>query len=157
MDQPPRFLRRACLRSGGICIWAGTRLVVAPHDLVSPAVAKEWEVSRSVTLDRSDLWPNFRPTKVSLHGVSAAVAFGDAGLALEAARPSCDGTFPVMFRGPAMGPLVSGSGMTVSPCRRHDLGVVSAGPGGAVGDADERSGHRPVRRNAGQSAGGRSA
>lgn len=44
--------------------------------LVSPAVAKEWEVSRFVTFDRSDLWPNFRPTKVSLLGVSVAVAFG---------------------------------------------------------------------------------
>lgn len=36
-------------------------------------------------------------------------------------------------------------------------GVVSPGPWGAVGDADERPGHRPVRRNAGQYAGGRSA
>lgn len=31
-------------------------------------------------------------------------------------------------------------------------GVVSPGPGGAVGDADERTGHCPVRRNAGQLA-----
>ncbi|MFD6421352.1 helix-turn-helix domain-containing protein [Streptomyces sp. NPDC060198] len=45
------------------------------------------EVSRFVTLDHSDAWANFSPTNVSLHGVSAAVAFGDAGLALEAARP----------------------------------------------------------------------
>lgn len=64
-----------------------------PHDQVSPAGAKEWDVSLFFTLDRSDLWAKFRPTKVSLHGVSAAVAFGDAGLALEAARPSCDGIF----------------------------------------------------------------
>ncbi|WP_371629722.1 transposase [Streptomyces sp. NBC_00341] len=35
-------------------------------------------------------------------------------------------------------------------------GVVSSGPGVFVGDADQRSGHRPVRRNAGQCAGGRS-
>lgn len=62
-----------------------------------------------------------------------------------------------VLRGPAMGPLASGPGMTVSPCRRHDLGVVSQGPGVFVGDADQRSGHRPVRRNAGQLAGGRSA
>ncbi|MFD5474183.1 hypothetical protein ACFWJL_27765, partial [Streptomyces sp. NPDC127105] len=27
-----------------------------------------------------------------------------------------------VFRGPARGPLASGPGMTVSPCRRHDLG-----------------------------------
>lgn len=44
---------------------------------------------------------------------------------------------PLAFRGPAMGPLAFGPGMAVSPCRRHDLEVVSPGPGGAVGDADE--------------------
>ena len=27
-----------------------------------------------------------------------------------------------VFRGPARGPLASGPGMTVTPCRRHDLG-----------------------------------
>ncbi|MFJ2590523.1 hypothetical protein, partial [Streptomyces sp. NPDC087538] len=27
-----------------------------------------------------------------------------------------------LFRGPARGPLASGPGMTVSPCRRDDLG-----------------------------------
>ncbi|MFE7115609.1 hypothetical protein ACFU99_09325, partial [Streptomyces sp. NPDC057654] len=27
-----------------------------------------------------------------------------------------------VFRGPAMGPLASGPGMTVAPCRTHDLG-----------------------------------
>ncbi|MGW5259277.1 hypothetical protein ACWERW_41620, partial [Streptomyces sp. NPDC004012] len=27
-----------------------------------------------------------------------------------------------VFRGPATGPLASGPGMTVAPCRRHDLG-----------------------------------
>ncbi|MCX4825943.1 hypothetical protein OG883_40330 [Streptomyces sp. NBC_01142] len=36
-------------------------------------------------------------------------------------------------------------------------GVVSPGPWGAVGDADERSGHRLAWRNAGQFPGGRSA
>jgi transposase len=40
--------------------------------------------------------------------------------------------------------LAFGSGMTFAPCRRHDLGVVSPGLGGVVGDADERSGRRPV-------------
>ncbi|MFE5143532.1 hypothetical protein ACFRDV_38815 [Streptomyces fagopyri] len=40
---------------------------------------------------------------------------------------------------------------------RMTWGVVSPGLGGAVGDADERPGHRPVRCNAGQFAGGRSA
>ncbi|WP_420082979.1 helix-turn-helix domain-containing protein (plasmid) [Streptomyces sp. JL4002] len=32
---------------------------------------------------------------------------------------------------------------------RMTWGVVSPGPAGAVGDADERPGHRPARRNAG--------
>ena len=50
-------------------------------------------------------------------------------------------------------PLASGPGMTVSPSRRHDLGVVPPGRADAVGDADQRSGHRLVRRNAGQFAG----
>ncbi|WP_405785485.1 FUSC family protein [Streptomyces sp. NBC_01378] len=63
-----------------------------------------------------------------------------------------------VFRGSATGPLASGPGMTVAPCRRHDLGGgVHRAREVSVGDADQRSGHRPVRRNAGQFAGGRSA
>ncbi|MEI7030810.1 hypothetical protein [Streptomyces pratensis] len=34
-----------------------------------------------------------------------------------------------VFRGPARGPLASGPGMTVAPCRRHDLGGGVTGPG----------------------------
>ena len=46
-----------------------------------------------------------------------------------------------VFRGPAMGQLVSGLGMAFTLCRRHDLwGWCSPGLGGAVGDADQRSG-----------------
>ncbi|WP_237329489.1 helix-turn-helix domain-containing protein [Streptomyces sp. CBMAI 2042] len=55
----------------------------ATHDFLTEAK----EVARYVTLDRADAWANFSPTNVSLHEVSATVAFGDAGLALEAARP----------------------------------------------------------------------
>lgn len=62
-----------------------------------------------------------------------------------------------LLRGPARGPLASGPGMTVAPCRRDDLGVVSPGPRGAVGDADQRSDHRLAGRNARLLAGGRSA
>ncbi|MBJ6615383.1 bifunctional DNA primase/polymerase [Streptomyces sp. I3(2020)] len=62
-----------------------------------------------------------------------------------------------LFRGPARGPLASGPGMTVAPCRWDDLGVVSPGPRGAVGDADQRSDHRPAGRNARPCPGGRSA
>ncbi|MFJ5920554.1 NAD-dependent epimerase/dehydratase family protein [Streptomyces ardesiacus] len=35
-----------------------------------------------------------------------------------------------VLRGPATGPLASGPGMTVSPCRRHDLGGGVTGSGG---------------------------
>ncbi|MFF9488179.1 helix-turn-helix transcriptional regulator [Streptomyces sp. NPDC014676] len=54
-----------------------------------------------------------------------------------------------LLPGTARGPPASGSGMTVP---------LSMGcPGGAVGDVDERSGHRPVRCNAGRLSEGRSA
>ena len=58
-----------------------------------------------------------------------------------------------LLRGPARGPLASGPGMTVAPCRTDDLGVVSPGPRGTVTDADQGSGHCPVRRNAGPTCG----
>ncbi|MEU5614962.1 IS3 family transposase [Streptomyces sparsogenes] len=35
-----------------------------------------------------------------------------------------------VLRGPARGPLASGPGMTVPPCRRHDLGGGVTGPAG---------------------------
>lgn len=44
------------------------------------------EVARYVALDSPDAWANFSPTNVALHGLSAAVAFGDAGVALDTAR-----------------------------------------------------------------------
>ncbi|RPK62656.1 hypothetical protein EES43_13270 [Streptomyces sp. ADI96-02] len=55
----------------------------ATHDFLTEAK----EVARYVALDRADAWANFSPTNVSLHEVSATAAFGDVGLALEAARP----------------------------------------------------------------------
>ncbi|AZS76205.1 transcriptional regulator [Streptomyces lydicus] len=45
------------------------------------------DVARYVDLDRPDAWANFSPTNVALHTVSAAVTFGDAGVALETASP----------------------------------------------------------------------
>ncbi|MGW2395391.1 helix-turn-helix domain-containing protein [Kitasatospora sp. NPDC001664] len=45
------------------------------------------EVARYVDRDHPDAWANFSPTNVALHRVSAAVALGDAGAAVEAARP----------------------------------------------------------------------
>jgi hypothetical protein len=45
-----------------------------------------------------------------------------------------------LFRGPATGPLASGSGMTVSPCRKHDNAVAFAGAGRLKWCADITSG-----------------
>lgn len=50
-----------------------------------PAEAKD--VARYVSLDRPDAWANFSPTNVARHELSALVAFGYSGLALQAARP----------------------------------------------------------------------
>ena len=45
------------------------------------------EVARYVDRDHPDAWANFSPTNVALHRVSAAVALGDAGAAIDTARP----------------------------------------------------------------------
>ncbi|WP_336054710.1 helix-turn-helix domain-containing protein [Streptomyces sp. CA2R101] len=60
------------------------------------------EVARYVALDRPDAWANFSPTNVALHGVSAAVAFGDAGIALQTARPLMRRHIPVPERRAAL-------------------------------------------------------
>ncbi|AWN30204.1 helix-turn-helix transcriptional regulator [Streptomyces sp. NEAU-S7GS2] len=60
------------------------------------------EVARYVALDRPDAWANFSPTNVALHGVSAAVAFGDAGIALKTARPLMRRHIPVPERRAAL-------------------------------------------------------
>ncbi|MGW2646691.1 helix-turn-helix domain-containing protein [Streptomyces sp. NPDC001393] len=60
------------------------------------------EVSRYVTLDRPDAWATFSPTNVALHELSALVAFGDAGLALQAARPLMRRHIPVPERRAAL-------------------------------------------------------
>ncbi|MBO0511954.1 helix-turn-helix domain-containing protein [Streptomyces beijiangensis] len=60
------------------------------------------EVARYVALDSSDAWANFSPTNVSLHALSAAVAFGDAGVALETARPLMRRHIPVPERRAAL-------------------------------------------------------
>ncbi len=62
-----------------------------------------------------------------------------------------------LFRGPGGGPLASGPGMAVPPVEGMTWGVVSPGPRGVVGDADERSDYRLAWRNARHPAGGRSA
>ncbi|MFI9649161.1 helix-turn-helix domain-containing protein [Streptomyces sp. NPDC052040] len=60
------------------------------------------EVSRYVCLDRPDAWANFCPTNVALHELSTLVAFGDAGLALQAARPLMRLRVPVPERRTAL-------------------------------------------------------
>ncbi|MFJ8506957.1 helix-turn-helix domain-containing protein [Streptomyces avermitilis] len=60
------------------------------------------EVSQYVTLDQPDAWATFSPTNVALHELSALVAFGDAGLALQAARPLMRRHIPVPERRAAL-------------------------------------------------------
>ncbi|MER6369457.1 helix-turn-helix transcriptional regulator [Streptomyces mirabilis] len=60
------------------------------------------EVARYVSLDRPDAWANFSPTNVALHELSALVAFGDSGLALQAARPLMRRHIPVPERRAAL-------------------------------------------------------
>ncbi|MBL1096079.1 helix-turn-helix domain-containing protein [Streptomyces coffeae] len=60
------------------------------------------EVARHVALDRPDAWANFSPTNVQLHAVSAAVALGDTGVALETAQPLMGRRIPVPERRSAL-------------------------------------------------------
>lgn len=60
------------------------------------------DVARYVAFDRPDAWANFSPTNVSLHEISAAVTFGDAGIALQAARPLMRRHIPVPERRAAL-------------------------------------------------------
>lgn len=45
------------------------------------------DVARHIAAGRTDQWFNFSPTNVQLHALNASVVLGDAGLALETARP----------------------------------------------------------------------
>ncbi|WP_275466581.1 helix-turn-helix domain-containing protein [Streptomyces noursei] len=60
------------------------------------------DVARYVTLDHPDAWANFSPTNVALHTLSTAVAFGDAGTALQTARPLMRHHIPVPERRAAL-------------------------------------------------------
>ncbi|MBU5943709.1 MULTISPECIES: helix-turn-helix domain-containing protein [unclassified Streptomyces] len=60
------------------------------------------EVARYVAFDRPDAWANFSPTNVALHEISAAVSFGDAGIALQTARPLMQRHIPVPERRAAL-------------------------------------------------------
>ena len=60
------------------------------------------ELARYVAFDRPDAWANFSPTNVALHEISAAVSFGDAGIALQTARPLMRRHIPVPERRAAL-------------------------------------------------------
>ena len=68
------------------------------HDFLTEAK----EVARYVAFDRPDAWANFSPTNVALHEISAAVSFGDAGTALQTARPLMRRHIPVPERRAAL-------------------------------------------------------
>ncbi|MFE2283257.1 helix-turn-helix domain-containing protein [Streptomyces sp. NPDC059443] len=68
----------------------------------SEFVAEAKEVAQYVALDEPDVWANFSPTNVTLHQISAAVSFGDAGIALDAARPLMRRHIPVPERRAAL-------------------------------------------------------
>ncbi|MEU9639384.1 helix-turn-helix domain-containing protein [Streptomyces tendae] len=68
------------------------------HDFLTEAK----EVARYVAFDRPDAWANFSPTNVALHEISAAVSFGDAGIALQIARPLMRRHIPVPERRAAL-------------------------------------------------------
>ncbi|MCY0933045.1 helix-turn-helix domain-containing protein [Streptomyces sp. H34-S4] len=68
----------------------------------SEFVAEAKDVAQYVALDQPDVWANFSPTNVTLHQISAAVSFGDAGIALDAARPLMRRHIPVPERRAAL-------------------------------------------------------
>ncbi|MEU2393946.1 helix-turn-helix transcriptional regulator [Streptomyces sp. NPDC007369] len=68
----------------------------------SEFVAEAKEVAQYVALDQPDAWANFSPTNVALHQISAAVSFGDAGIALDVARPLMRRHIPVPERRAAL-------------------------------------------------------
>ncbi|QDY77674.1 helix-turn-helix domain-containing protein [Streptomyces qinzhouensis] len=65
-------------------------------------LAEARDVAHYVSLDRPDAWANFSPTNVTLHSISAMVVFGDAGIALDAARPLMRRHIPVPERRAAL-------------------------------------------------------
>lgn len=72
------------------------------RDTTQDFLTEAKEVARYVTFDRPDAWANFSPTNVALHEISAAVSFGDAGIALQTARPLMRRHIPVPERRAAL-------------------------------------------------------
>ncbi|MFF9013570.1 helix-turn-helix domain-containing protein [Streptomyces sp. NPDC014870] len=98
-QRPPRYLAAVgllLLRGVTAASTAGDR--AATREFLDEAQ----DVARYVALDRPDAWANFSPTNVALHAVSAAVAFGDAGIALNTAAPLMRRHIPVPERRAAL-------------------------------------------------------
>ncbi|WEH20306.1 helix-turn-helix transcriptional regulator [Streptomyces sp. VNUA24] len=72
------------------------------RDTTQDFLTEAKEVARYVAFDQPDAWANFSPTNVALHKVSAAVSFGDAGIALQTARPLMRRHIPVPERRAAL-------------------------------------------------------
>ncbi|MFI1419312.1 helix-turn-helix domain-containing protein [Streptomyces sp. NPDC020731] len=98
-QRPPRYL--AAL---GLLLLRGATAASGRGDrsATKDFLAEAKEVARYVNLDQPDSWANFSPTNVALHELSAAVAFGDAGIALEIARPLMRRHIPVPERRAAL-------------------------------------------------------
>ncbi|MFF3173917.1 helix-turn-helix domain-containing protein [Streptomyces sp. NPDC057900] len=98
-QRSPRYLAAV-----GLLLLRG---VTAASTAGDRAAAREFldearNVARYVALDQPDAWANFSPTNLSLHAVSAAVAFGDAGIALNTAAPLMRRHIPVPERRAAL-------------------------------------------------------
>ncbi|MEU7023941.1 helix-turn-helix transcriptional regulator [Streptomyces sp. NPDC046203] len=98
-QRPPRYLAAV-----GLLLLRG---VTAASSAGDRAATREFldeakDVARYVALDQPDAWANFSPTNVALHAVSASVAFGDAGIALNAAAPLMRRHIPVPERRAAL-------------------------------------------------------
>ncbi|MFD4541015.1 helix-turn-helix domain-containing protein [Streptomyces bauhiniae] len=98
-QRPPRYLAAV-----GLLLLRGATAASrnGDRDTTEDFLTEAREVARYVAFDRPDAWANFSPTNVALHQVSAAVSFGDAGIALEAARPLMRRHIPVPERRAAL-------------------------------------------------------
>ena len=72
------------------------------RDATQDFLTEAKDVAGYVAFDQPDAWANFSPTNVALHEVSAAVSFGDAGIALQTARPLMRRHIPVPERRAAL-------------------------------------------------------
>lgn len=98
-QRPPRYLAAV-----GLLLLRGATAASrnGDRDTTQDFLAEAREVARYVAFDRPDDWANFSPTNVALHEISAAVSFGDAGIALRTAQPLMRRPIPVPERRAAL-------------------------------------------------------